>query len=186
MKKIILTMIALGLGFSSGFAEKPATTTQTNTQESLFYGDLGVGPLPLLVPSFGIGYRHQKNHWGGDVALDVSTIYYATTLKITPAFLYYPTVNLASEFYAGFGLDLGAFFGKDYYNWFSNHHVLGYTSPTLILGKKYRNKAGKNRFFEARIGFPTIGFELFKGNKFNQDDQVLYYPIVYLKYGIEF
>lgn len=148
-----------------------------DNKESFFYFDMGIGPLPLLIPTFGIGGRSQYKHIGGDLSLDVSTIYYVTSVKLTPSILYYPSVNLNSQFYAGLG---AAFTG-----YFSNKENLKRSaicfSPELIFGKKYKNNEGKNRFFETRIGFPTIGRGLKKKEK-----KVIYYPIVYFKYGIAF
>jgi hypothetical protein len=150
--------------------------TNRDDRESFAYFDMGIGPFPLLIPTFGIGGRTQYKHIGADLALDVSTIYYVTCVKFTPSVLYYPSVNLNSQFYAGLGAGCASYFinkkkFKDSAFCFS---------PELIFGKKYKNSDGKNRFFESRIGFPTIGKVRKKGKK------ILYYPIVYFKYGISF
>ncbi|MEI6242099.1 MAG: hypothetical protein WCP39_01690, partial [Chlamydiota bacterium] len=80
MKKLLCCALCCFSGLSSLYAE-PSSSESSDTKETLFYGNIGVGPIPFLVPSFGIGYRTQTNHWGGDFVLDLSTVGYLTFIK---------------------------------------------------------------------------------------------------------
>jgi hypothetical protein len=130
------------------------------------------------LPNFTIGVRTQKNHFGFDFSADLFTIHYITSLKITPSFLYYPKPKLNSQFYYGVGFTAGELFpDKKFFK-----KSLTYLSPELIFGKKYQNENNENRFWQLTIDFPTFGFENYK----NKTCKTLYYPIVFLKYGVAF
>lgn len=179
-------------------AESEAITSQEKTtvvnlekqtepvEETLKYFDMGFGPAPIPLPDFGFGFRHQKNKWGYDLNFDLSTIYYVTQVKITPSVLYYNKPNLSSQFYSGLGLATGCLFtNKISHDWDFSENSAFIIAPELIFGKKYKNENGSDRFFQVNIDWPTYSFQKLTSEGWAHSN-ILYVPVVYLKYGVAF
>jgi hypothetical protein len=144
------------------------------------YFDIGVGPLPCLAPSFGMGYRYQHNHHGLDMnvrAITAMGLYDATVAQANLLYDYYFKPSLKSQFYLGAGVGCAYLFGDaiSHHHWNDYRHRL-LLSPEIVLGKNYVNEAGDERFFQAQIDIPT--FKITRWNK------PLYAPIVLLTYGL--
>ncbi len=142
--------------------------TATEIHDRSGYVDLGLGPFPLPLPVFGVGYREQWNHHGLDTHLQLATVVHATVLKGSMHYLYYLKPNLASQTYVGGGASVGGLFVK--------HHDKALFSPEFVVGKQYINEAGDKRFFQAQTSWPT-----FASNK-----NPVYFPMVVLSYGFMF
>jgi hypothetical protein len=189
LKKLIVFGITTILIFKSLYAkeiekndnaEKPKIKKE-KVKKSFGYITTGTGPFPFVVPTFGLGYRYQKNHIGMDISLDASTIYFLTSIKITPSTLFYLSPNKREQLYFGIGPNLGVLIPK-------NNKWLGtcfYFSPALILGRNYQKKGKKNRIYETRIEWPTFFKGKLKKKKLFKNKK-LYCPLVYFKYGMGF
>lgn len=131
------------------FAAKPRPYKHDQPEVSFAYGNIGAYSMTFLIPDCGIGYRNQKNHIGFDISFTVSPCFICNVLKTNPAVLCYFHPNLEGEWYMGFGLGMGVIipstrsFLQDTFYAFD---------PALIIGKQYKNAAGKNRFIDVRIG----------------------------------
>jgi hypothetical protein len=164
MTSFLLTLTAPFLALTADEQKQPNAIHDRSG-----YVDLGLGPLPALLPVFGVGYREQWGHHGLDNHLQVATVVQATALKGSSHYLYYFKPNLASQFYVGGGASVGGVFikhGRDKF----------IVSPDLVVGKQYKNEAGDKRFFQAQTSWPT----------FTQTGKVTYFPIVVLSYGFMF
>lgn len=163
-----------------------ATTEFEPVEESFGYVHMGLGPAPLPLPDFGIGFRKQSHNWGYDVVFELWTIYALTSLKLTPSVLYYSRPDTSSQFYSGFGLANSYLIPKGN----SSNRIVSESTyalaPQFIFGKKYKNENGEDRFFQVTVDWPT---HTFKQDFIRRDfgtAQTLYFPIVYLKYGVAF
>lgn len=161
---LLITLTAPFLVLNADEPKKP-----TPIHDRSGYVDLGLGPFPLPLPVFGVGYREQWNHHGLDNHLQVATIVQATVLKGSTHYLYYFKPNLASQFYVGGGASVGGLFVKHGRDKFI-------VSPDLVVGKQYTNEAGEKRFFQAQTSWPT----------FTQTGKSMYFPMVVLSYGFMF
>jgi hypothetical protein len=165
MKKyLLLIMACLSLGSLSARPIYPAYSS--------VYGELGLGPFPLPLPVFGVGYREQMGHHGWDLSLKASTVVCATHLKGSLIHHYYFNPDLRSQFYMGAGASAGVLFA---------HHTRPLISPEFVFGKQYLTKSGGLRFFQAQCSFPTLVF-----NKKHHDSEVFWMPLVVLSYGVMF
>lgn len=154
-------------------AEEPTTPVSEPVRNSFGHFDIGVGPLPILLPTFTVGHRNQWGHHGFDISLTAETVVLITQVKVSQTYLYYFTPNLKSQLYFGAGIGTSALI--------SNHgETVGLISPQFLIGKEYVNEAGGRRFFQAEIAFPSVGFD---GNGYAG---MGWLPLVVLSYGIGF
>lgn len=143
---------------------------QEEVINSTNYFSIGVGPLPVLLPNFGLGHRYQNNHHGFDVSLSGTTIVIFSQVKASALYDYYFKPNLNSQFYMGAGLGMGGIFG----NRDVCHEKCFFVSPEFVFGKQYKNEAKDTRFIQAEVSWPTIG----RGT--------LWMPLVVFSYGMCF
>src|SRR5688572_23416606 len=165
MKSAILALLLT----TSLIAQEPAPTPNKElapVNQSTPYVSLGLGPFPLPIPVFGVGYRKQMNHHGFDVSFQGATIVEVSAVKLTTSYDYYFKPNSSSQFYTGFGVGTGAVFADG---------TGVFLSPEFTLGKQYQNESQDTRFFQAQISFPTIGVS-------KHDHGVMLFPVVVLTY----
>lgn len=182
MKKLIVLGI---LATASVFADVKATVVADSpasysVENGSGYVSLGVGPLPSLLPIFGIGGRLQRGYNGFDASVQAGRMPGFTLLKENVRYLYYFTPNLASQLYAGAGVSLTQFF---------QHGTSAQIAAQFVVGKEYTNDTGAQRFFEAQIDFPTAHFDNVKHvkhNKLHWDSHSATTPLVVVSYGIRF
>lgn len=136
------------------------------------YGALGVGPLPLPIPVFGLGYRAQSGHMGVDTGIQVSTLGYVTQLKTRLLWQYYPRPHFVSQFYTGVGMSPSAIFCRG--------KVVGTFAPQAVFGTQYYNADGMRRFFEVQVEYPTLAVD------HHSRSSLVRFPLVTLMYGIGF
>lgn len=176
-----------GLLFGEEYAleKTPITWKETaavNVTSSIGYFSIGVGPLPVPLPNFGLGYRFQRNHHGFDLSLQAATIVAVTQAKVSLLYDYYFKPNLNSQFYMGLGASAsGLFENKKHWK-----KTTGSFSPELMFGKQYQNEAKDLRFLQLQISFPTFSIKKFPERKFTGKHHILYMPLVVLSYGICF
>jgi hypothetical protein len=149
----------------------------TDIQNSFGYFDIGLGPAPIPLPIFGIGYRSQINHHGVGFSLNTSTIVAVTQVKGNVLYHYYFKPNLKSQFYAGGGLGVGSLFGRKERTVFS-------LSPEFVFGKEYQTETNDRRFFQLQISWPTFGIDPRHNREFRHS--TFYFPLVVFSYGIGF
>lgn len=131
----------------------------THVKQSYGYFSVGLDSFPLPMPSFVGGYRAQSGYNGLDVSLQLKTVLSVNELKANLFYLHYFKPNRDSQFYVGGGVAPSCVFGLDYL--FGLRPLI---SPELVLGKQYRNKRDKLRFFQIQIGFlPMSGSHLSYG-----------------------
>ena len=59
---------------SFGFAQEPVIEEKKEIAQNFGYMSLGLGPLPVPLPVFGLGYQAQVNRHGVDVSLQALTV----------------------------------------------------------------------------------------------------------------
>jgi hypothetical protein len=189
MKKLI--MICL-LGFFPLLAqqddEKNVDSTTDIKQEQKIdvtkqypYVSLGVGPLPIPLPVFAIGYTGQKNHHGYDVNLTLATMVEITALKQNFLYRHYFNPSYESQMYAGCGLGVTELLYK---HSFAKNFTLA-LSPEFVIGNQFQTKAKFERFLQTQISFPYLGVNKFAKKKFHKT-HALWYPVVVVSYGVAF
>jgi hypothetical protein len=167
-------LIALS-SLSSLFASEPVVQNIPPVEDHFTYFSIGVGPLPVLLPVFGLGYRSQWDHHGLDVSASASTIVFATQVKLSALYNYYFKPCLSSQMYVGGGVGPSVVFMQ--------HEDPVYTiSPEFVIGKEYRNESNDVRFLQAQISFPTVSSRSDWDLRRHRAD-VLYFPMVTLSYG---
>lgn len=163
--KYILILLAIITG--TAFANE---SVKENPTSQFPYVSLGIGPAPVPLPVFGVGYRAQWGHHGVNALVNASTVYYITGVKGSVLYNYYFKPNLDSQFYFGVGPAVGGLF--------SNKRAHGYGGAAeFSFGKQYRNQTGDVRFFEAEFDFPLV---------VDHKPHFVAYPVVVLNYGIGF
>lgn len=158
-----------------------AEAKNSDIQSSLSYFDIGVGPLPIPIPNFGVGHRIQDNHHGADFSLKAATIVYVTQVKVNGLYHYYFTPNLQSQFYVGAGLGMSALLG--HHDSFKRPRFC--LSPEFAFGKQYINEANDVRFVQVEISWPTFSKKKSSDGAF-KSHSTLYMPLVVVSYGICF
>jgi hypothetical protein len=194
MRKKIFLLI-LGTLHCISHANNKVPHTSNHIRETRCYGIVGIASAPAIFTDFGLGFRMQDDYVGFDFCLErtgmfaLATCYdrdqkhfnFSTksTLKFTPSFLIYPHPNLKSEWYTGLGCELGTIFNEEM--------SCNFLAPVIIVGKKYINTAGRNRFIEFRITVPTM-FSAPSNSLFGTKTfyHTTYSPILTIKYGIVF
>ncbi len=166
-------LIALLVAITSVIAV-PAFAETYPVFDSFGYGSIGLGPFPAPIPTYGLGFRTQSGHHGGDFSLQGSTIVVATQIKTNLLYHYYPEPSYVSQFYVGGGI------GPSWV--FADRDRLFLLSPEIVLGQQYRNVANNIRFYQAQISFPTFVLKR-DGRRHNE---VFKYPLVVFSYGFGF
>jgi hypothetical protein len=175
MKMIATLLLAL-----ASLSAKDIEIQKEPVVQNVNYVSLGLGPMPILLPVFGIGHRIQNGHHGADLSLQATTVVALTQLKASLLYQYYFKPSLASEFYVGGGVSPGVVFGS------GEHAIL--LSPEFVFGKQYRNESHDLRFFQAQVSFPTWAFDDTYSCYYHRKSSVgcLKLPLVVLTYGLGF
>lgn len=138
------------------------------------YVSVGVGPV-IFIPNLSLGYRKRYAQYGWDVALGVSTIGYAHQLTARAVGHYYLSPLQKNTNYVGLGLITGfGFTNKN--QGFVKKNVKS-LSPLFTFGREFKNACGNTHFIEMQVAIPTF----FKG-----DSHCMFFPLMYIKYGIAF
>jgi hypothetical protein len=167
MKKFLITCMACAIAVGLEAAD---TKQDVPVRSSLSYGSIGVGPLPIPLPVFGIGHREQYGHHGFDVNVQATTVVSATLVKGKLFYNYYFNPNLKSQFYTGIGVGVGGIFCNGF-------HPLA--SPEFVIGKQYKTDAGNTSFFQMEVSFPTF-------SRHNFPNHSCKFPMVVFSYGLCF
>jgi hypothetical protein len=172
-KLLLASLLILG----SMVAQEMAVSEEQNVNQQFGYVSLGVGPLPVPLPAFSVGYRSQKNHHGMDVGLQTTTMLDVTQMKANLLYEYYFKPSKVSQFYMGGGIGPSVVFGSG--------DTAAMISPEFVFGKQYRNESRDLRFFQAQISFPTL-LMIKQPSWLRSNPDVLTFPLVLLTYGLGF
>lgn len=169
-KLFLLLLIILGSAFGKECIASTEIDSQVNQQFAYFSS--GLGPLPIPLPVFALGYNVQRGHHGADLSLQGVTIVSVTQLKANMLYHYYFKPCHASQFYAGGGLGTSILL-----NTHDKSQLL--VSPEFVFGKQYRNETNDLRFVQMQISFPTLTFRHHKYRAFA-------FPLAVISYGMAF
>ncbi|PJD95055.1 MAG: hypothetical protein CK425_09935 [Parachlamydia sp.] len=151
--------------------EAPPPNLDCGVRDAYRYFSLGVGPV-IFIPNVGIGYRERYSQFGWDTALSFSTIGYAHQLSAHLVGHYYLNPLRRNSAYLGLGL-MGS-------GVFTNHKEGGGTlSPDFVFGKELERQGDSRHFIEMHVAIPTM----WMGSKHTHS---MYFPLMYIKYGIAF
>lgn len=145
---------------------------------SFKYTDIGIGPIPLPMPSIGWGKRIQKEKKGLDFNVRIASIFLISQVKGNLLFLHYPKPNLSEQFYIGAGIGAGIV-----YSLFEDK-AYPIISPEFVLGKQIQKFSrsntehkSKTRFFQCQISVPTYA---------PSQGDLIYFPLISFQYGFGF
>lgn len=151
--------------------DDPVVTDYRNGYSEYHYATLGVGPI-IFVPNLGIGYRKRYAHYGWDVSAGFSTIGYAHSLTAQGVGHYYFSPFQKNTHYIGAGLLSGLSFTK-------HDRGIHSFSPLFVYGKEFRSDSENKHFIEMHVALPTCWKD---GRRY----RFMYFPVVYIKYGVAF
>lgn len=135
------------------------------------YFSLGVGPI-FFIPNVGVGYRERYSQFGWDTGFSFSTIGYAHQISAHLVGHYYLSPSRQNSAYFGLGL-IGS-------GVFINHKGGGGTlSPDFVFGRELERSGDSRHFIEMHMGIPSMWI----GSKHTHS---MYFPLMYIKYGIAF
>lgn len=167
--KFLLSLLLTTSLFSNNDDLKDKAKTEVH--DSYFYGSFNLGPAPLPLPGFGLGYRVQNNHFGLDTHTQLSSAIVASLLKVESQALFYFNPKLKSQFYMGLG--------GSYSKIFHEYDKFSLTSPEITFGKSYLNENNSRRHFELQISWPVF----IHGD---EKTKFTYFPLCVISYGIGF
>jgi hypothetical protein len=135
------------------------------------YVSIGMGPI-VFIPNVGVGYRARDFQFGWDTALSFSTIGYAHQLTAHFVGHYHLSPMEKDSAYLGLGL-MGS-------GVLTNRGDGGATlAPDFVLGKELTEKNNGRHFIEMHVSIPTMWMDSCRTHS-------LYFPLIYIKYGISF
>lgn len=147
--------------------------TSSNASELIFeaypYATIGTGPI-LIIPNIGIGYRQRAARVGYDSAIGYSTIGYAHQLEGHLIALYYLNPCQKNSNYLGCGVAGSGIFCND-------GKSTGLLAPDFVFGKEFKDC--RRQFVEVHIEVPSFLFN-------RETTTPIYFPLMYLKYGVSF
>lgn len=142
----------------------------SDTSKGYRYVSLGVGPI-IFIPNIGIGYRKRYSQFGWDTALSFSTIGYAHQLSGHFVGHYYLSPLDSTPTYLGLGV-IGS-------GVITNQKKGGVTlSPDFVFGKEFIQSDDSRHFVEMHVAVPSLWMNKRIGG--------MYFPLMYIKYGISF
>lgn len=136
------------------------------------YISLGVGPF-IVIPNVGIGYRKRCFEFGWDTAVSFSTIGYAHQVSAHVVGHYYLSPLQKNSAYLGLGL-MGSGI------WTNKREGGGTLSPDFVFGKELDRSCNSKHFIEMHVAIPSLWLSHKKHH------HCLYFPLMYIKYGIAF
>jgi hypothetical protein len=166
MKFLIAVLLSTAL-FSDNSIHKESSS---KVNDSYFYGSFNLGPAPLPLPGFGLGYRVQNDHFGLDTHVQLTSVVVVNFLKVQSQALFYFKPKLESQFYMGLG--------GSYSKLFHSFEDCSLTSPEITFGKCYLNENDSRRHFELQISWPTFFHD--------EKTHIAYFPLCVFSYGIGF
>lgn len=158
--------------------EAPATGIDCGVHHAYRYVSLGMGPL-IFMPNVGIGYRERHSQFGWDTAFSFSTLVYPLQLSLHQLSLhqvghYYFSPLWENPAYLGLGLMESIAFTNN-----GDGEGFGTLSPDFVFGKQFGRQGSDKHFIEMHVAIPTLLIS-------SCDTSPMYYPLIYVKYGIAF
>lgn len=133
-------------------------------RSSLYYVKLGVAHPPGnssgILPNFGIGARFQRDDYGFDLSLNLSSIVFTNYASLKGMFLLYPYPEKKHQLYFGLGpgigyhlrsVPMGAPFGSASSEW-------GNMTLEGVLGCEFRHTHHFKTFIQLELSQPVFGF----------------------------
>lgn len=164
--KFLITLLLSASLYSNNIDKEQ--TQEVN--DSYFYGSFNLGPAPIPLPGFGLGYRVQNNHFGLDTHVQGTSIILATVVKVQTQAMYYFNPKLKSQLYMGIG--------GSYAKILADHDLGSVTSPEFTFGKSYLNENGSRRHLELQVSWPAFLPDA--------KTHLTYFPLCVFSYGIAF
>lgn len=166
MKKIIALITLTTAAFAGEIVCEPTLHYSYN------YGSIGLGPLPIPAPTFGLGRRIMTgDRFAVDVGAEVATLVRINAVKGYVNGLMYFNQKPRSQYYMGLGGSVGGIFGP------SKFCLEGYAAPNLIFGKEFCTCKGSKQFFQVEVKYPI--YLMGAGTFIN-------WGLINLKYGFAF
>ena len=153
------------------YIEDAVSDSKCGIQDAYRYFSIGVGPV-IFIPNIGIGYRERYSQFGWDTALSFSTIGYAHQLNAHLVGHYYLSPLKRSSAYLGLGVTGGGAFTN-------RKGGIGALSADFVFGKELDRQDGSRHFIEMHVAIPTLGIN-------SKRTHFMYFPLMYIKYGIAF
>ncbi|MGL5264146.1 MAG: hypothetical protein ACRDAI_06200 [Candidatus Rhabdochlamydia sp.] len=148
--KIITACFVLPASFLCAGSQEVQDEKQNDyccVENSFGYLNIGIrGPLSQLAPSFGIGYRAQKDHHGFDVSGSIDYFHDRTTARLNVLYNYFFKPNLESQFFAGLGLEAKAVY--------VHGDSCAFPCPIFAIGQEFKTKAGSQRIVQLKVICP--------------------------------
>lgn len=139
MKRLLLALTLFTL---------PSFANDASVDQATPYLSVGAGPLPVPLPSFGIGYRTQHNYLGLDLSAKVQPLLIFTIISERAVATYYPNPSADAQIYLGAGVGLHATFD---HIWSGTKFDGLAFSPEFTVGRQYKSKDGHNRTVSADV-----------------------------------
>jgi hypothetical protein len=143
----------------------PALNAFEEQESSLRYLKMGAVHPPAqsgegVVPTFGLGMRCQRDHYGYDLSLNLGTLIFTNEVSVKGMFLYYPYPEQKNQLYLGMGpgvgyhvdvIPMGAPYG-------GTSHEYGYLTAEGVAGYEWRPARPIKPFVELGISQPVAHF----------------------------
>ncbi|MGL5626841.1 MAG: hypothetical protein ACRDDW_04925 [Candidatus Rhabdochlamydia sp.] len=150
--KIITAYFVLPASFLCAGSQEVQDEKQNDcgfVENSFGYLNIGVGSLPELAPSFGLGYRAQKDHHGFDVSGSIANSCKEATARLNVLYNYFFKPNPEAQLFAGVGLGAKGVHAHEK----SGFDVAAY--PVLAVGQEFKTKADSQRIVQVQVGWPA-------------------------------
>ena len=177
--KLLILISSIVIGTSLFSEEKTQSVIQEkkiNFEKKLSYIRLDYG-VPFLF-TLNFGKRLQVNHHGLDMSAGTTFWPHFYEIQSNIDYLFFPKLNLESQYYFGIGL-------KSLFFIFSSNYCFSY-QPEIVLGKEYVKKNGKNRFLEIKIGYYCLAKRMWFIDYPPIESNLHKWPMIYICHGIQF
>ena len=131
---------------------------------SLYYAKLGSayppGDSSNILPSFGLGARFQRGHYGWDLSLNLASAVFINYASLKGMFLFYPQTETKYPLYLGFGSGIGYHLSSVPMGQPFGSRSSEYGNVTLegILGYEFRHASHFKTFIQLELSQPAFGF----------------------------
>ena len=141
----------------------PILGASEEKKSSLYYAKLGATYPPgdsIVLPTFGIGARFQRDHYGLDLSANLGSILLINYASLKGTFLFYPQPEKKNQLYFGVGPGVGYYLDS-----IPMGHPHGSTSGEWgivtvegVFGYEFRHTDHFKTFVQLELSQPTFGF----------------------------
>lgn len=156
-KKIFITLLLLSCFLSPLYAEG-------EKESSLYYVKLGAiyppGDCSVVLPSVGLGVRHQKDYLGYELSANLGSIVFLNYASLKAIGLIYPQPEKKHQLYVGVGPGIACYLvaipmGQPYG---STSEELGMATVEAVIGYEFRHARYFKTFVQLEFSQPVYGF----------------------------